>query len=430
LANLLLLGLEAVIYFGVMSALFRLRHRFGIGVFFCALGAMHFLETYLAAILYLQLPLGITISPGSVVLFSGKLVMLLLVYIREDAASVRQPIYGLLFANFLMVGLVVLMRFHDLAPAISSQPDFAFMDEMSGLMVWGTILLFVDSILIILVYERSASWFPNRQTLRIILSAAIVLTFDQLGFFAALHLFIDAPINVLYSGWIAKMGAALIFGAMAGFYLRHIEVVRLGRAATTRLSDVFDTLTYRQRYEALLETSGRDSLTGLLDRGRLDGEGRHTIAAAVAAGRPVSLLVIDIDHFKTLNDRHGHATGDEALRRIARRITEATRPPDSVFRYGGEEFIVLADGLTYTSAMIAAERLRRRIATTIVEGVAEGITASIGVATAAEDGGDLAGLFAEADARLYAAKAAGRDRVCGRPATSDESLADRARRPA
>jgi len=355
--------------------------------------------------------------------------MLLLVYIREDAASVRQPIYGLLFANFLIVGLVALMRFHDLAPAISSQPDFAFMDEMSGLMVWGTILLFVDSILIILVYERSASWLPKRQTLRIILSAAIVLSFDQLGFFAALHLFIDAPINVLYGGWIAKMGAALVFGTMAGFYLRRIEVARLGRASTARLADVFDTLTYRQRYEALLETSGRDSLTGLLDRGRLDGEGRQTITAAVAAGRPVSLLVIDIDHFKALNDRHGHAAGDEALRRIARRITEATRPADSVYRYGGEEFIVLADGLTHTSAMIAAERLRRRIATTMVEGAAEGITASIGVATAAEDGDDLAALFAAADARLYVAKAAGRDRVCGRPSTApEEPPADRPRR--
>lgn len=431
LTNLLLLVLEAVLYFGVMSALFRLRHRFGIGVFFCALGAMHFLETYLAAILYVELPLGITVSPGSVVLFAGKLVMLLLVYIREDAASVRQPIYGLLLGNFLIVGLVALMRFHDLAPAISGQPDFALMDEMSGLMVWGTILLFVDSILIILVYERSAAWFPNRQTLRIILSAAIVLSFDQLGFFIALHVFIDAPISVLYSGWIAKMGAALIFGVMAGLYLRHIEVARLGHAAIPRLSDVFDTLTYRERYEALLETSGRDSLTGLFHRGRLDREGRQTVAAAIAAHRPISLLIIDIDHFKALNDRHGHATGDEALRRIAQRIGEATRPTDSVYRYGGEEFVLLADGLTHTSAMIAAERLRRRIATTAIEEVAEGVTASIGVATASEDGRDLSALFEAADARLYAAKAAGRDRVCGRPSVvAGEIPADPARRPA
>src|SRR6516225_3500157 len=108
LVNSILLFAEATVYFTVMAALFRMRRRFGIGMFFCALGTMHFLETYLASILYLQFPLGIVISPGSVVLFSGKLVMLLLLYIREDAAVVRQPIYGLLVGNVLLVGLVVL----------------------------------------------------------------------------------------------------------------------------------------------------------------------------------------------------------------------------------------------------------------------------------------------------------------------------------
>ena len=194
-----LLAGEAILYFAVMATLFRMRHRFGIGIFFCALGTMHFLETYLASILYLQFPLGITVSPGSAVLFSGKLVMLLLVYIREDAAAVRQPIYGLLFGNFLMVGLVTLLRFHDVTPAVPDKlPDFQFMREMGWLMVWGTILLFIDSILIVLVYERAAAWFGDRIVPRILVSAALVLTFDQLGFFTALHVFLDVPLTVLY----------------------------------------------------------------------------------------------------------------------------------------------------------------------------------------------------------------------------------------
>jgi hypothetical protein len=92
LTNIGLLVAEAVFYFVVMTALFRARRRFGIGLFFCALGTMHCLETYLAAILYIALPGDMAISPGSVILFSGKLAMLLLVYIREDAATVRQPI--------------------------------------------------------------------------------------------------------------------------------------------------------------------------------------------------------------------------------------------------------------------------------------------------------------------------------------------------
>src|SRR5689334_6363311 len=105
-SNLLLLIAEAGFYFVAMTALFRARHRFGIGLFFCALGVMHFLETYLASVLYVPIPGGLVVSPGSVVLFAGKLVMLLLLYIREDAAAVRQPIYGLFLGNLLIVGLV------------------------------------------------------------------------------------------------------------------------------------------------------------------------------------------------------------------------------------------------------------------------------------------------------------------------------------
>ncbi len=135
LNNLLLLSADALAYFVVLAGLFRLRHRLGIGAFFCALGVMHFIETYLASIFYIALPFGIVASPGSSVLFTGKLMLLLLVYIREDAKVVRQPIYGLLIGNLLMVGLAWLMRHHTLLP---SQPgsgrvtDFGFLDEMGA----------------------------------------------------------------------------------------------------------------------------------------------------------------------------------------------------------------------------------------------------------------------------------------------------------
>src|SRR3569832_147542 len=107
--NLLLLAADALLYFFVLDGLFRLRSTLGIGAFFCALGVMHFIETYLASIFYVSLPLGIVTSPGSSVLFTGKLMLLLLVYIREDAKVVRQPIYGLLIGNLLMMVLAALM---------------------------------------------------------------------------------------------------------------------------------------------------------------------------------------------------------------------------------------------------------------------------------------------------------------------------------
>src|SRR6185503_9269599 len=104
------------------------------------------------------------------------------------------------------------------------------------------ILLFIDSILIVLVYERAAAWFGDRIVPRILVSAALVLTFDQLGFFTALHVFLDVPAPVLFGGWIAKMAAELFYGLLAAVYLRYVETgaVRLGERPN--LSDVFDTL--------------------------------------------------------------------------------------------------------------------------------------------------------------------------------------------
>src|SRR5262245_1873034 len=140
--NLALLAGDALLYFAVLATLFRARHRLGIGAFFCALGVMHFIETYLASIFYVALPAGVVTSPGSSVLFTGKLMMLLLVYIREDAKVVRQPIYGLLIGNLLMVALAALMRHHALIPLGPGRvADFGFLDEMGALMIWGTALL-------------------------------------------------------------------------------------------------------------------------------------------------------------------------------------------------------------------------------------------------------------------------------------------------
>src|SRR5437762_3081334 len=139
------------------------------------------------------------------------------------------------------------------------------MREMGWLMLWGTLLLFIDSILIVLIYERAASWFGERIVPRILVSAAAVLTLDQLGFFTALHVFLGVPYTVLYGGWVAKMAAALVYGLLAVAYLRYVETQAVRPGERPRLSDVFDTLTYRKRYEALLEQSGRDSLTGVYD---------------------------------------------------------------------------------------------------------------------------------------------------------------------
>lgn len=414
LSNVFLLLGSAALYFGVMAALFRLRRQFGLGVFVCALGSLHFLETYLAAIFYIEAPFGTALSPGSIVLFSGKLVMLLLLYIREDAEAVRQPIYGLLFGNLLIVALIWMMRHHNVvAPAPEQLPDFPFLNQMGGLMILGTLLLFVDSILIILLYERSASWLGRNVTARIALSAAVVLSLDQIGFFIALHYYAGVPVAVFYGGWIGKMVAAVVFACLAGGYLRWFESEGGKLEIRPRLADVFDALTYRERYQVLLEQTGRDGLTGLYDRGRLERQGPIHVADVLAAGRSISLILVDIDGFKSTNDRHGHSTGDQVLRLVSGKLTETMRSSDNIYRYGGDEFVILMDDVTHDAALAVAERLRRAVE---VASAAENIpvTLSIGVATCPYDGANLSALFASADTRLYDAKFAGRNRVVGR----------------
>jgi len=412
-ANAVLMAAEVVVYFAVLAALFRARDRIGIGTFFCALGVMHFLETYLASILYVPLPFGIVASPGSTVLFTGKLMLLLLVYIREDAVVVRQPIYGLMLGNLLLLALAALMRSHG-AIAGDQHSDFGFLNEMGALMVWGTLILFADCIMMILLYERLRAATAGRLLLRIALTGAVVLTFDQAAFFAGLHYLTGAPLSVLFGGWAAKMAAVAIYAVLGAVYLRWMEVPRRREKRAPRIRDVFDLLTYRERYEDLMARSGRDALTGALDRGRLEQLGRKRVEEAALAGRPASLLILDIDHFKSFNDRFGHAAGDVVLLRIARIVMGTVGNDASVFRYGGEEFVVIAPDLTRAAALALGERIRRDVASHMdVAAGAPLVTVSIGLATCADDASDYDSLFECADRRLYLAKSAGRNCVIG-----------------
>ncbi len=415
LTNVLLLAVDALIYFVALAGLLRLRDRLGLGPFFCALGVLHFLETYLASIFYVTLPLGIVTSPGSTVLFTGKLLLLLLLYIREDAVVVRQPIYGLLFGNVLVFALGFVLRNHGLAAMSAGRgADFAFLDEMGGLMVWGTAILFLDCIIIILLYERTRAWFGDRVFPRLLVASAMVLTFDQVAFFAGLSLLTGAGLPVLIGGWIAKMGAVALYSVLGTIYLTYFDRPP-GRQAAPRLRDVFDTLTYRERYESLLARTGCDALTGTLDRHALETYGRRAVDGAAGSQRPLSLLLLDLDRLKAVNERFGRDAGDRLLKLTAREIMSAARLCDFTYRFGGEEFVVIADGLTGAEALVLAERIRQAVAAAAAADPAGPLTASIGVSSSPADGASYDALFMSAAGRLEQAKALGRNQVVGAP---------------
>ncbi|WP_217923386.1 GGDEF domain-containing protein [Miltoncostaea oceani] len=161
----------------------------------------------------------------------------------------------------------------------------------------------------------------------------------------------------------------------------------------------------RERFE---RQALADPLTGLGNRRAFDEAIVAEMSRIERSGDPLGLVMIDVDHFKRFNDRHGHQAGDAALVAVARAIERGARAGDRACRVGGEEFALLLPGADEQAAAIVAERVRAGIEASA--DAAEPITVSLGVA-AAHGGGDVPALVRTADARLYAAKGAGRNRV-------------------
>ncbi|MBU6248832.1 MAG: GGDEF domain-containing protein [Xanthomonadaceae bacterium] len=161
------------------------------------------------------------------------------------------------------------------------------------------------------------------------------------------------------------------------------------------------------------ELARRDGLTGILNHQHFMRAAQDAVAEQQRSGGSVALALIDLDHFKLINDTHGHVTGDQALRHIVSVVQGWLRPGDLFGRLGGEEFGLLLSGCGEGECVALAEHVRESIAGTPLrlDGEPIVVTASIGMAFAARIGFDLPRLFHHADAALYAAKRAGRDRV-------------------
>lgn len=172
--------------------------------------------------------------------------------------------------------------------------------------------------------------------------------------------------------------------------------------------------------EELRELSVHDPLTGLYNRRYLEETLCRELILAERSGQPVSLILADLDYFKAVNDTHGHLAGDEVLRVFGALLKRNARGSDIYCRYGGEEFLLVLPGMAQGGAIERAERLRAAMAATPV-GYATfliPVSASFGVATFPRDGRSGDELIAAADCALYAAKAAGRNRVHVSPGAS------------
>lgn len=200
------------------------------------------------------------------------------------------------------------------------------------------------------------------------------------------------------------------------------ELVRVQLTCGAILVLLYGLAWYREHFllergerltlEALANT---DVLTGLPNRRALYGAVEQLLDATdptdqASQGKPACLVLLDLDHFKGINDRYGHGAGDAVLTQAATRLRGRLRGGDTVGRWGGEEFLIVLPGADAAGGLQVAERLRREVGTLPFPEVGP-VTASLGVAQA-EPGDDLGRWVARADAALYRAKATGRDRVC------------------
>jgi diguanylate cyclase (GGDEF)-like protein len=165
----------------------------------------------------------------------------------------------------------------------------------------------------------------------------------------------------------------------------------------------------KQQHDQLVGMATHDQLTGLYNRHYLNDALSKKVAYAKRHGEPLSVIIVDIDHFKSVNDTFGHLTGDQILKAVGSAMQSSARKEDIAARFGGEEFIVLLDNCTAHDAQVKAEHLRSQIEALHPEGVA--VTASFGVAQLQQDAQRYEDLLKNADTALYIAKEEGRNRV-------------------
>jgi diguanylate cyclase (GGDEF)-like protein len=322
--------------------------------------------------------LATTVSVVFAILFQDRFTEL-----RRHAPGGRR----LLFAYAAVIVLLLTLR---LLP-IESVDAFA-RAAINPLLVLGGPLLLAMGVL--------AAWRGSRHALFFLIGWTPLLVTTVLG---SLQSGGFAP------GWTWSEEAMLGTGALEAL------VLSLGLADRS--------LALRRDRDRARELADIDALTGLLNR-RAWIERVYLLDEAMSqSGQPLSVLFLDLDHFKDLNDRHGHEAGDEALRTLAAAMREELREQDLIGRYGGEEFVIALPGADRVHALRVADRIRRRLHERSAAGplrIAQ--TASIGAATQ-QAGEDVTALLKRADEAMYAAKGAGRDRVVHAGSPDGEQMA-------
>ncbi len=246
-------------------------------------------------------------------------------------------------------------------------------------------------------------------------TATLVAVFTVAGTVLSIRWIHGTPPSLLAAvAMIMLVPAATGLVVARRFQAAHRTMYALLKQAQTTNAALEQEIESRRELEAELQRQATtDPLTGLHNRRSFDRHFQRELNRARRNGTPLSLAVLDMDHFKKVNDSHGHNVGDEVLRAIAGLLKEEVREPDVCGRLGGEEFVVLLTDADKDAALAVAERLRQRIAGTPVQasGLTLALTVTVGVAELLPWEDDLAALTQRADEALYAGKRGGRNCV-------------------
>jgi two-component system cell cycle response regulator len=199
------------------------------------------------------------------------------------------------------------------------------------------------------------------------------------------------------------------------YLIRPIDKQELLARANTQIKRCRYTDQLRSHVQATMELAVTDPLTGLYNRRYMETQTASLIEHAINRGKPLSVLAVDVDHFKSVNDTHGHPVGDRVLQELASRLKAAIRNVDMICRIGGEEFVIVLPNTNMDVAARIADRMRRSVSSRPFDvGARNGplaVTVSIGVAAVESSADNLKAVIERADDALYKAKRGGRNRV-------------------
>jgi len=411
---------EAIVLAGFILLLFRLRSDFGLSLLYVVLGAFQYVQAMLILSVYVEVSPQFVVSPGSSVLFTSTLFAVLLVYVQEDGAEARKLIYGISLANIALSLLTIMILGHlrsSFAQNLYNLPAAMFL-QIPRILVLSTLVLILDVTCILAVYRALGKWLRRYQLLRVFISMLLASMVDGVLFTTACFVNHDSFRALFYSTLMSKAVATALYAPLLSGYLSLTTRDAMNTPIwQTRVISLASFGRYRSKYEALKREFVRDPLTRVFSRGYFDDALRREVTRAVRTGEKLSVIMLDLDHFKQVNDNYGHPEGDRVLRAVGALLLSTVRAFDMPCRYGGEEFFVIMPGSDGTDAALIAERLREALQQLCSKNnpdpLLSKITATMAIATLPTEATEGDELIRLADKRLYEGKLAGRDCVVG-----------------